>query len=115
MTPGPAAQLLHMMDRNIYRPAHIHLMVRLSLLFPTFYSSPQSPMLTIIKATHPDYKPLTTQIFDSKDPYLTNDSVFAVKDSLVVDFVPRKDDPQASLELCYDVKLAPAEKKSDGA
>lgn len=48
---------------------------------------------------------MTTQIFDRKDKYLDNDSVFAVKDSLVVDFVPRKDDPQAALELNYDVKL----------
>jgi catechol 1,2-dioxygenase len=52
--------------------------------------------------------PLTTQIFDRQDKYLTNDSVFAVKDSLVVDFLPRKDDPQAGLELEYDVKLVAA-------
>lgn len=51
-----------------------------------------------------------TQIFDRKDQYLTNDSVFAVKDSLIVDFVPRKDDPKASLELEYDVKLVPVGK-----
>ncbi|KAE8144320.1 Intradiol ring-cleavage dioxygenase [Aspergillus avenaceus] len=75
-----------MMDRHPFRPAHIHII-----------------------ATLDGYKPLTTQIFDRKDPYLTNDSVFAVKDSLVVDFVPRKDDPQAGLELNYDVKLVPAE------
>jgi catechol 1,2-dioxygenase len=31
--------------------------------------------------------------------------VFAVKDSLIVDFVPHRDDPQAGLELEYDVKL----------
>lgn len=31
--------------------------------------------------------------------------MFAVKDSLVVDFVERKGDPQAGLELNYDVKL----------
>lgn len=79
------------MDRHPYRPAHIHLLV-----------------------THDAYKPLTTQIFDRQDPYLTNDSVFAVKDSLIVDFVPRKDDPQAGLELNYDVKLVPAEGKVNG-
>ena len=67
-------------------------------------------LMGIQQATHDDYRPLTTQIFDSKDPYLTNDSVFAVKDSLIVDFVPRKDDPQASLELNYDVKMAPSGK-----
>ncbi|KAJ5287746.1 hypothetical protein N7478_003432 [Penicillium angulare] len=79
---GPAGRLLELMDRHPFRPAHIHII-----------------------ATYEGYRPLTTQIFDSKDKYLTNDSVFAVKDSLVVDFVPRKGDPQAELELLYDVKL----------
>ncbi|RAL07502.1 intradiol ring-cleavage dioxygenase [Aspergillus homomorphus CBS 101889] len=86
---GPAGKLLEMMDRHPFRPAHIHII-----------------------ATHHGYKPLTTQIFDRKDPYLTNDSVFAVKDSLIVDFVERKGDPQAGLELEYDVKLAPAPESS---
>ncbi|GAQ39110.1 hypothetical protein AtubIFM56815_007598 [Aspergillus tubingensis] len=82
---GPAGKLLELMDRHPFRPAHIHII-----------------------ATYDGYKPLTTQIFDSKDKYLTNDSVFAVKDSLIVDFVPRKGDPQAGLELNYDVKLVRA-------
>lgn len=67
-------------------------------------------MLTLLvstQATYDGYKPLTTQIFDRRDKYLENDSVFAVKDSLVVDFVPREGDPQAGLELNYDVKLVP--------
>lgn len=71
-------------------------------------------VLTWLQATHDGYRPLTTQIFDRKDKYLTNDSVFAVKDSLVVDFVERKGDPQAGLELHYDVKLV-AEATSNGA
>lgn len=50
---------------------------------------------------------MTTQIFDKESDYLTDDSVFAVKDSLIVEFKPRKDDPQAPWELHYDVKLAP--------
>ncbi|KAL4925612.1 intradiol ring-cleavage dioxygenase [Aspergillus undulatus] len=82
---GPAGKVLKLMDRHPFRPAHIHII-----------------------ATYDGYKPLTTQIFDRKDPYLTNDSVFAVKDSLVVDFVERKGDPQAGLELNYDVRLVPA-------
>ncbi|KAL2014653.1 hypothetical protein VTN00DRAFT_2178 [Thermoascus crustaceus] len=89
---GPAGKLLELMDRHPFRPAHIHLLV-----------------------THEGYRPLTTQIFDRKDPYLVNDSVFAVKDSLIVDFVPRKDDPQAQLELTYDVKLVPDHVKTNGA
>lgn len=79
---GPAGKMLELMDRHPFRPAHIHII-----------------------ATYDGYRPLTTQIFDRKDKYLDNDSVFAVKDSLVVDFVERKDDPQAGLELKYDVKL----------
>ena len=58
---------------------------------------------------------MTTQIFDRKDKYLDNDSVFAVKDSLVVDFVPRKDDPKAAIELEYDVKLVKFEASTGGA
>ncbi|KAJ5748577.1 uncharacterized protein N7511_010273 [Penicillium nucicola] len=79
---GPAGKLLELMDRHPFRPAHIHIL-----------------------ATCEGYRPLTTQIFDRKDKYLDNDSVFAVKDSLVVDFVPRENDPEAALELNYDVKL----------
>ena len=53
------------------------------------------------------YKPITTQIFDKDSKYLDDDSVFAVKDSLVVEFVPRKNDPQASHELQYDIMMGP--------
>ncbi|KAK6606755.1 catechol dioxygenase [Botrytis cinerea] len=81
---GPAGKILQLLDRHPFRPAHIHLIVQ-----------------------HDDYKPLTTQIFNSKDEYLQNDSVFAVKDSLIVDFVPLKNNPKASLELNYPVILAP--------
>lgn len=73
------------MDRHPFRPAHIHLVVR-----------------------HGDYKHLTTQIFDKGCKYLADDSVFAVKDDLSVTFLPRKDDPQAELELQYDIALAPS-------
>ncbi|KAF2455949.1 Intradiol ring-cleavage dioxygenase [Lineolata rhizophorae] len=80
---GPAGRMIQLMDRHPYRPAHIHF---------------------IIKA--PGYKPLVTQIFDRRDKYVTNDSVFAVKDSLIVDFLPRNGDPKAEFELPYDFKLA---------
>jgi catechol 1,2-dioxygenase len=33
--------------------------------------------------------------------------VFAVKDSLIVDFIPLVGDPMANLELEYDILLAP--------
>ncbi|KAG5992923.1 hypothetical protein E4U54_003513 [Claviceps lovelessii] len=84
-TDGPAGKLLVMMDRHVFRPAHIHLIVQAQ-----------------------DHKPLTTQIFDKDCKYLANDSVFAVKDELSVSFVPREGDAQAALELEFNVTLAEA-------
>jgi catechol 1,2-dioxygenase len=89
------------MDRHPFRPAHIHLIVR----------SPSTLSGLILTETlqvqREGYKPVTTQIFDRKDKYLDNDSVFAVKDSLIVDFKPLKGNPKATLELEYDIILAP--------
>ena len=79
---GPAGKLLNMLDRHPMRPAHIH-----------FILSAEG------------YKPLTTQIFDRRDEHINNDSVFAVKDSLVVDFKPKDGDPKAQFDLLYDFKL----------
>ena len=80
---GPSGKLLHLLDRHPMRPAHIHFIV-----------------------SAPNYKPIITQLFDRRDKHLTNDVAFAVKDSLVVDFLPRENDPQADFELPYDFKLA---------
>ncbi|KIH94340.1 catechol 1,2-dioxygenase [Sporothrix brasiliensis 5110] len=80
---GPAGKLLDLMDRHHWRPAHIHLIVEA-----------------------PGHKALTTQIFDSDSKYLEDDSVFAVKENLKVDFAPRANDPQAEFELEYNVSLA---------
>lgn len=85
---GPAGKLLQLLDRHPYRPAHIHLIVMVE-----------------------GYKPITTQIFDKDSKYLDDDSVFAVKDSLVVEFKPRKDDPKAPFELKYDIQMAPSDDK----
>lgn len=49
--------------------------------------------------------PITTQIFASDDKFLENDSVFAVKDSLIVKFEPLEGNPKATLELVYDIKV----------
>lgn len=97
---GPAGKLLQLMDRHPYRPAHIHL---------------------IVKAD--GHRQLTTQIFDRRDKYVSDDSVFAVKDELVVDFVPRKQvnghvngttngTPDAMYELQYDIALKEKTNKS---
>lgn len=80
---GPAGKMLQLLDRHPMRPAHIHF---------------------ILSAK--GYKPLCTQIFDRRDKYITDDSVFAVKDSLIVDFRPKEGDPRAQFDLEYDFKLA---------
>lgn len=81
---GPAGRLLNLLDRHPFRPAHIHIIV-----------------------TKDGYKPVTTQIFSRDSPYLDDDSVFAVKDSLVVDFSPLKGNSTAKLELNYPIVIAP--------
>ncbi|CCC06630.1 hypothetical protein SMACR_00655 [Sordaria macrospora] len=83
-TDGPSWALLQLMDRHPMRPAHIHIMV-----------------------THPEYQGCTTQLYPSDDPWITNDTVFAVKDDLVVTFKPLEGDDKAVLELEYNVNLAP--------
>jgi len=80
---GPAGEVLHMLDRHPWRPSHIHF---------------------ILSAK--GYKPLVTQIFDRRSQYVANDVAFAVKESLVVDFLPINNDLKAQFELEYDFKLA---------
>jgi catechol 1,2-dioxygenase len=88
------------MDRHPYRPAHIHLIVSIS-------ASKQIRADTQVQVMLDGFKSITTQIFDSEGEYLDNDSVFAVKDSLVVKFIPRKNDSKAGLELKYDILMVP--------
>lgn len=80
---GPAGQLLRMLDRHPMRPAHLHCMILVE-----------------------GYKPLTTELFDRRDKHVYDDAVFAVKQELVVDFVPREGDPKAQFDLEYNFKLA---------
>ena len=54
----------------------------------------------------PGYRPIVTQIFDRTDKYCGNDSVFAVKESLIVDFQPLKGNEKAQFELPYDFRMA---------
>jgi len=53
-----------------------------------------------------DYRPCTTQIFPKGDPYLETDTVFAVKDDLVVDFKPFEDG-KAVREMLLNLCLVP--------
>jgi catechol 1,2-dioxygenase len=69
---GPVGQMLSATGRHPWRPAHVHLIVRAG-----------------------GYRTLTTHIFDSTSEYLDSDAVFAVKPSLLREFVRRPaDDPE---------------------
>lgn len=62
-TDGPVGELLRATERHPYRPAHIHLIVAAE-----------------------GHRPLTTHVFVADSPHIDSDAVFAVKESLVVDF-----------------------------
>jgi catechol 1,2-dioxygenase len=89
---GPVGAMLEAAHRHPWRPAHIHMIV-----------------------TAPGYQRVQTHIFDSTSKYLDSDAVFAVKQSLIRQFIPRQaDDPDkpASIQgdwcsVKNDVVLAP--------
>ncbi|GAA1678853.1 protocatechuate 3,4-dioxygenase subunit beta [Kribbella yunnanensis] len=77
---GPVGELLRAGGRGWMRPAHIHFMV-----------------------TAPGYHRLITHVFENGDPYLNQDAVFGVKDSLVTDFTQH---PDGHYSVTYDLVLA---------
>ncbi|KAK9311026.1 Intradiol ring-cleavage dioxygenase [Lipomyces starkeyi] len=85
---GPAGNILQLLDRHPFRPGHIHFLV-----------------------SSPGHRRLVTQIFDSKDEYVENDSVFAVKNELIVEFLPCKSG-RAQFEVEYNIVLPPNEEES---
>jgi catechol 1,2-dioxygenase len=66
---GPVGTMLSATGRHPWRPAHIHVIVRAA-----------------------GYRTVATHIFDRESPYLDSDAVFAVKQSLLRDFVRRSAD-----------------------
>jgi catechol 1,2-dioxygenase len=83
---GPVGRMLRATGRHPWRPAHIHFVVSAD-----------------------GYEPVTTHIFDRRDEYLGSDAVFAVKDSLICDFVlhdPPGGKPHYTAE--FDFRLKPA-------
>ncbi|KAI0115301.1 aromatic compound dioxygenase [Daldinia grandis] len=82
---GPAGRLLELLDRHPYRPAHIHFVI-----------------------TAPGFRTLTTQVFDREDVHIKSDTVFAVKDELLVSFEPREGDEKARWTVKYDFVLREA-------
>lgn len=65
---GPCGLILDASDRHGMRAAHIHVGIAID-----------------------GYKPLTTEIFPSDDPYLHNDTVFGACDNLLVEYVTNTD------------------------
>lgn len=78
-----AGELLHFMGHHPYRPGHMHFIL-----------------------SKPGYRHLISQVFDADSEWLDNDSVFAVKESLVAKFTktPTKDD---DLHVQFDFVLKP--------
>jgi hydroxyquinol 1,2-dioxygenase len=94
---GPVGDILRACGRHPWRPSHLHY---------------------IIKA--PGFKTLVTEIFPDDDPYLDQDTVFGVRDDLVMTYVekPASDFPEGMeisgkvtdtfLSVDFDVTLAHA-------
>lgn len=92
---GPVGKMLKAVGRSPMRASHLHFMV-----------------------TAPGYRPLVTHIFVRGDEHLASDSVFGVKDSLVMDFIEQAAGTPApdgrNLEgstwarTRFDIVLAPA-------
>ncbi|MGR9284510.1 intradiol ring-cleavage dioxygenase [Rhizobium johnstonii] len=78
---GPVGKLLGALGRHLYRPAHLHY---------------------IIKAD--GFETLTTHIFDPDDPYIQSDAVFGVKESLLAKFQHVEDSVRAN-ELGFSGKF----------
>jgi alcohol dehydrogenase class IV/protocatechuate 3,4-dioxygenase beta subunit len=87
---GPVGQMLNAVGRHPYRAPHLHFMI-----------------------TAPGRRRLVTQLFVAGGSYIDGDTVFGVKDALVVDF-PVHDGPEGgpadglSRSLDYTFRLAPA-------
>jgi len=92
---GPVGDILRACGRHPWRPSHLHF---------------------IVKA--PGYRTLVTEIFPDDDPYLDQDTVFGVRDDLVMTYAERPasefpDGMELSgkitgpfLQVKFDVKLA---------
>ena len=91
---GPVGDMLRAMGRHPNRPGHTHFIVRA-----------------------PGHKTIVTHLFPSDSPYLDSDTVFGVKEGLIVDFVrhepgvaPTGEKVDAPFYTCeYHFQLAPLE------
>ncbi|WP_410675855.1 dioxygenase [Amycolatopsis sp. cmx-4-68] len=95
---GPVGRMLAATGRHPWRPAHIHVVVRAA-----------------------GHATLTTHLFDAESHHLHDDTVFAVKPTLVHSFAARAaDDParppgieESWVELEIDLVLAPSDHPAD--
>lgn len=76
---GPVGALLAASNRNIWRPAHFHIIV-----------------------SAPGYVGLVTELFPSGSAYIDNDTVFGVRPGLIVDIKPCHD---ADIAKQYEMQL----------
>jgi len=91
-TVGPVGQYLEAVGQHAWRPAHIH-----------------------FKVSADGHQPLVTMVFFAGDPYLENDTIGAVKESLVLSLERHEDDTEvrerglkAPFFTCdFDIRLRP--------
>lgn len=65
-TDGPVGQILNATGRHPWRPSHLHYIIQAA-----------------------GFKPLVTEVFPDDDPYLDHDTVFGVREDLVVTYQPQ--------------------------
>jgi protocatechuate 3,4-dioxygenase beta subunit len=80
---GPIGELLRVSHRDAWRPAHYHIIVEA-----------------------PGYRTLVTELFDAQDPYVSNDAVFGVRESLVAQFCQESDPEVAARYQLSETYLA---------
>jgi len=82
-TDGPVGEILNATGRHPWRPSHLHY---------------------IIKA--PGYRTLVTEVFPDDDPYLDQDTVFGVREDIVMSYVQKSADtfPDSGFEMSGKVK-----------
>jgi hydroxyquinol 1,2-dioxygenase len=85
-TDGPVGGMLRASARHPFRPGHVH-----------------------FRITAPGYDPLVTHIFDSASEYLDSDTVFAVKESLVVNFEQHEQADETAKRVGMPTPYATAE------
>ncbi len=81
-TDGPVGEILNATGRHPWRPSHLHY---------------------IIKAE--GFRSLVTEVFPDDDPYLDEDTVFGVRDDLVMKYesAPASSFPETGFDLCGKV------------